>query len=434
MKKCHTCLVLLCLLLAARAWAGFALDAAEFGATADGETDCTAALQRALDACAEQGGGIVHVPPGDYAVQGSLNIPDNVTLEGVFCAPTAWSQGKGTTLRAYAGKGEEDGVPFITLNLNATLKGLTIFYPEQTEKAVVPYPWTIAGAGKDNVTILDCLIVNPYQAIDLGTRPSGRHYVARVYGCPLRKGLYIDQCYDVGRIENVHFWPFYGAVHDREGAAGKFMQEHGEAFIFGRTDWQYVINTFCWGYKFGYHFTETEKGVCNGNFLGIGADACNVSVLVENAAPYGLLFTNGEFVAFPGTEPTQVVVSAKNRGVVQFNNCAFWGPCRQCARVEGKGFVSFNQCNFVEWSGDAPCISALSGQLTINACRFARPGPGVELGSEVTGAVVTANLFPGTGAVTVAPNVPAVIENNLELAPPAAVSSGPAVNDGGSSP
>lgn len=40
----------------------------------------------------------------------------------------------------------------------------------------------------------------------------------------------------------------------------------------------------------------------NGNFLGIGADYMSVAaVVVDQADPYGLLITNGEFTAFDGT-------------------------------------------------------------------------------------------------------------------------------------
>ena len=47
---------------------------------------------------------------------------------------------------------------------------------------------------------------------------------------------------------------------------------HGRAFVFARTDWEYVFNTFAFGYAIGYHFLASTKGSCNGNFLGIGAD------------------------------------------------------------------------------------------------------------------------------------------------------------------
>ena len=45
---------------------------------------------------------------------------------------------------------------------------------------------------------------------------------------------------------------------------------HGRAFVFARTDWEYVLNTFSFGYAIGYHFIASNEGSCNGNFLGIG--------------------------------------------------------------------------------------------------------------------------------------------------------------------
>ena len=75
---------------------------------------------------------------------------------------------------------------------------------------------------------------------------------------------------------------------------------------FGRADWEYVLNTFCLGYHAGYQFIQTKPGVCNGNFLGIGADDCENSVIVDDSAIYGLLITNGEFVAMEGDDPTMV--------------------------------------------------------------------------------------------------------------------------------
>jgi polygalacturonase len=51
----------------------------EFGAIGNGETINTAALQKALDACAEAGGGTLIVPPGCY-LTGPLSLRSHVTL------------------------------------------------------------------------------------------------------------------------------------------------------------------------------------------------------------------------------------------------------------------------------------------------------------------------------------------------------------------
>ncbi len=51
-----------------------------FGAVADGVTKCTNAIQKALDAAAEAGGGVVTVPPGMY-LTGTLHLRSRVCLD-----------------------------------------------------------------------------------------------------------------------------------------------------------------------------------------------------------------------------------------------------------------------------------------------------------------------------------------------------------------
>ncbi len=50
-----------------------------FGAVGDGVTKDTEAVQRAIDTCADAGGGTVFLPPGKYLC-GSLHLRSGVTL------------------------------------------------------------------------------------------------------------------------------------------------------------------------------------------------------------------------------------------------------------------------------------------------------------------------------------------------------------------
>jgi len=368
-----------------------------------GDRDTTEYIQQLLDEAGKDGGE-VFLPPGRYRLEGSLTIPPGVTLRGSWTAPHHAQLRTGTVLLAYGGRGQEDAPPLISLSPGSTVSGLTIFYPEQTIEDIRVYPWTIQGRGMHN-SVIDVTLVNPYMGIDIGTFHNELHYLRNIFGCPLKKGIYINNCTDVGRIENVHFNPHYWARDEGDGeprpAMGELMEylrTEGEAFIFGRTDWEYVLNTFCYGYKIGYHFIGTRQGGCNGNFLGIGADGGQNAVVVDKAAPYGLLITNGEFVSMRVDDPVEIIVGPENSGAVQFNNCAFWGPANQIARIAGSGAVSFVQCNFVQWDHarkNLPAIQSNGGSLTVQNCNFRRRGKQIHLGPKQRSAVIFGNQMTG---------------------------------------
>lgn len=374
----------------------------DFGAKADGKTDATESFQKAMDAASKAGGGIVYAPRGNYFFAGHLNVPQAVTLKGVwesvpshigirnagFPKPTD----DGTTFLVTENRGKEDGAPFITLNHNSTLKGVVIFYPDQqSDEEPAAYPWSIAMRGK-NPAVLAVELLNPYNGIDASRNE--RHLIRDVQGQPLRRGIFVDHIYDIGRIENVHFNPWWSM----KPKLFQWQMRNGEAFIFGKSDWQYVFNTFCFGYNVGYKFIQTASGNCNGNFLGIGADDCFTALLVEHAAPMGLLITNGEFVSFHGPDPTMVRVEATNVGSVRFVNCAFWGPCNQIAKIAGKGTVGFSDCTFMQWDHKNEGRHALqieSGSVLVRGCEFQQKKPQIELGEHVSHAVISDNLISG---------------------------------------
>lgn len=86
------------------------LDVKEFGARGDGATVATAAIQRAIDTCSQQGGGTVLLPAGRF-VSGTIRLKDNVTLHlaeqaellgstniADYVAPDKFLSGNGATM------------------------------------------------------------------------------------------------------------------------------------------------------------------------------------------------------------------------------------------------------------------------------------------------------------------------------------------------
>ncbi len=84
------------------------LSVRDFGATGDGVTLDTRAIQSAVDACTNLGGGIVYLPPGAY-LTGTITLKDNVTLH---LGPNARLLGS-TSLADYPQLERADAVPEI---------------------------------------------------------------------------------------------------------------------------------------------------------------------------------------------------------------------------------------------------------------------------------------------------------------------------------
>lgn len=376
------------------------------GALGDGQADDTAAFQKALDEAGRAGGGTVFVPAGRYRIEGTLSIPANVRLEGIFrFAPTPrWGRSDdlpGSVLLAFEGRGNRTAPPFIRLaGMNASLGGLVIAYPEVDNTCVPPepYPPCILAEGVENVSIDNCLLLNPYEAIRLVR--AARHLVRNVMGYPRWRGIYVDECYDIGRIENVHFWPF--GVHYRpDDPLCQWINLHGVAFEFARTDWQYVLNTFCFGYGVGYKFSQSQHGSANGNFLGIGADCCERAVLVEQCQPPGLLITNGEFVGrWTSREAITLEIKPQVTGLVSLVNCSFWGPIDRCVvMASDSGQLVLNSCHFCQWDVElrgSPAIDLAAGRSSIFACTLREENRlHLRIGPKVASAVVLGLQTPG---------------------------------------
>ena len=369
------------------------------GVIGDGKADDTAAIQAALDLQGKTGGEVM-LPPGQYLLRGSLRVPTGVTLRGSWDAPHHGAWDKGTTLAVMGGRGREDGPAAVELSESSAIQGVTMVWPEQIWNDITAYPWAIHGQGMHN-DVENVTLVNAYQGIKIGIPWSELHVIRNVFGCVLRRGILIDTTSDIGRIENVHFNEHYWARSHyptippgSDAAVIAYTTAHLEAFTFGRTDWEYVLNTFVFGAKVGYRFIRTPAGACNGQFSGIGADGCGVGVQIDAIQAFGLQITNGEFTTFTGEPNCGVVTAPGAGGAAQFVNCNFWSNPGGAARLHGQTAVTFSDCHFLD-TAIGGAIVAEKGRLIVRGCSFAAGGPAVVLKPSVKAAVVAENLQTG---------------------------------------
>ena len=64
------------------------------------------------------------------------------------------------------------------------------------------------------------------------------------YGQPISIGIQVDQCYDIGRIREIHFWPFWAALGT---PIENWQHLNAVSLDMKRTDWEIVEDVFSFG-------------------------------------------------------------------------------------------------------------------------------------------------------------------------------------------
>ena len=164
-----------------------ALSATDRGIVGDGVTDNTAAIQTALNDIATWGGGALYLPDGKYVINGGLIIPKGVILRGDWKKPVKGEPIGGTILMGFAGRGDVNGSPLLTLESASAVMDIAIWYPEQNPDNIVAYPPSILFGkpgywGNDFANAKNVTFVNSYIGLMYSRTNTG--------GCPIVNGMY----------------------------------------------------------------------------------------------------------------------------------------------------------------------------------------------------------------------------------------------------
>lgn len=339
--------------------------------------DATEAIQSALNAAAANGGGTVYLPSGIYKVQGTLNVPEGVELRGTYEAPHHTWEGRdrvtGTVLFAYAGKQDENGTPFITLQSHAGIKGFTVYYPEQYYNNIQSYPWTVKGEGT-GVYAKNVTLANTYKGVDFGSSLCDEHFIDYVAGCALKEGIFVGNTATRGYVRNAMFNPHYWTrnpgypnrpevINNNPDASLGYVwdyQQQNLTFIkAGYSENEYMLGNFAFGARHGIHFAQQDGKGANAEMIGFGNDCAANNVWVESAGTGGIHTVNSMLTTketdhgiFANEDKIGIQIQGTGAsGVTMFNSLVWGNPNRSADIMGGNSVLQQLNAGYVQNTG-----------------------------------------------------------------------------------
>lgn len=357
--------------------------------------DNSAALQSLLNLAGSEGGGVVYLPPGHYNFRQPLTIPGGVELKGSVDVPSL-PTGPGSVMEIYAGKNDENGTPFISMEQGSGIRGLVMNYPEQVVQLltepernggdVFHYPFTIRA--NSDIYIVNVAFRASYRGIDLFTNKCDNHFVDYPSGHVFKSGIHVGGNSSGGHIYNAQFNQIaYGSGGETKFGAwpnspdnlqpdhSVYEYEHGMAYAYCWNNLDFLIvenctnqvlyNNFDFGSNHGFTLGENANGIS----LGQGIDQGMISFYFKGAGNGGFNFINTQIVTTAPSPGVSQIYKDNNRyfqtspdfmGKATFFGADFWGQPQNISVEVLSGIIELQAGNF-ENSGQNTFASVNSG-------------------------------------------------------------------------
>ncbi|NIK59660.1 discoidin domain-containing protein [Kribbella shirazensis] len=313
-------------------------DATQYGADRSGRRDSTKAIQQAVYACQDAGGGTVWLPAGRYRVTDTVEVHAFCTVRGDH----GQKVGTGTVVIADLPSGD-DGPSLFRIGGSAGVVGVTTYYPNQHATTPVPYNYTFeipggAWIGNENymmATVADVTLLNSYRGIGVSTMPNDRGNapssgqvhesttIRNVRGTALFEGARAYNGADVGTWENVAFnnsyWSSAPAAFrpPARAALDAWTRAHGTGLVLGDLEWDQFYRVAVSDYAVGIHVVAGQRAQFTGSFFEPDVRRTGTGLLVDVIDDrWGLTLAGGHvegivnnargYVKITGTEVTGV--------------------------------------------------------------------------------------------------------------------------------
>lgn len=230
----------------------------DYGATGNGTTDDTAAINAAIAAAAPSSqptGNTVFFPAGTYLVSSALTVPAGVILEG-----TGWNT-PGSEANTFAGSWifVDAGASFSPVTISGSggsVRKLGFNVPNQSTSGGPASAGAMVLITANNALIEDVCLYNPYGGIYLNG--GAQAVMRRIFGQPIQFGIKIDGSEDTNYIDSVHFWTYW---QSSSSAVGQYQLANGTAIGLFRCDNPHISNVFALNYNVGLSLASSVTGI-----------------------------------------------------------------------------------------------------------------------------------------------------------------------------
>jgi hypothetical protein len=345
--------------------------ATAWGATGNGSTDDTVAIQSALTAAGADGGGIVYLPGGKYHLTNTLTVPSGVELRGVRemrGANGSWTDGKSkaSVLEPYGGQGTTNGPVALALSANSGVVGVNFNYETQNTNCI-PFPATIQGRGANVYAIgVDC--PNAFYYVDLDTYTCTNHLLYMLDGWILNTGFHVGNRSSGSIVdcqENPSYWYFNNdssfQLGSGEGIVEAYAATNAQMNVLGNCT-ELMVKTFNIMENTYLHCVAESGYGPNVTAIGTYCDGTVQAYWLDAAAPCTINVVNSPMAVFsivaPSLSSTTVgVISSTNfLGTARFFNSALFGGPEWDFVVAG-GDVGFDLVHMLDHAFNGSSVS-----------------------------------------------------------------------------
>ena len=256
--------------------------------------DATAWFNAALSAMAARGGGVVRFS-GNYQIDGTVDIPSNVSLIGALASPGQQVPGTLADYDAFGSVLRMGASATIQLRPGAAISRALLIrsnlnMPLASAAAAAT---AIAAFSGTAITILgsDCrledLLILGFGQMVLSVDHARMRFLNVQGDCT--NGFDISNCKDIPYFENCHMWPYVSAnqTWTADDTTQAILTRSGTAYyLHGTVDWPKVKNCFSYGWYRGFRL----NGIAAALLEGCSADGPVSGTATAHTGSIGFLF------------------------------------------------------------------------------------------------------------------------------------------------